>query len=268
MTNLESLTIQNRLIFAHVMSKEENCLPLLKMLFPHLNILRIEYVEAEKTVEDTLVSKGVRFDVYVKDVEGRAFTLEMQVENTRSLPRRSRYYSSMMDVDLLQKSESYDALAPAYVVFICPFDLFGKGLHRYTFRNTCLEDGTIELGDRSEKIFLNAKGTADDVPEELKDFLEYVAGSYEGKDAYVEKLNLAVQDARQSISRKRGYMNYIDEMKHERYEGREEGREEGRAEERGNTERERKRAEEAEAQLQQTREYVESLEKELKALRG
>ena len=261
MINLESLTIQNRLIFAHVMSKPENCMPLLQMLFPDTNIEHIEYVEAEKTVEDTFESKGVRFDVYVKDVEGRAFTLEMQVENTRNLPRRSRYYSSMMDVDLLQKSMSYDSLAEAYVVFICPFDLFGKDLHRYTFRNICVEDGTIELQDRTEKIFLNAKGTADDVPKELKDFLEYVAGSYDGKDAYVEKLDLAVQDARLSISRKRGYMNYVDEMKHERWEGREEGREEGRAEERVNTERERKRAEEAEARIIE-------LEAELKALRG
>ena len=249
MINLETLTIQNRLIFAHVMSKPENCLPLLRMLFPGVNIEHIEYVEAEKAIEDTLESKGVRFDVYVKDIEGRAFTLEMQVENTRNLPRRSRYYSSMMDVDLLQKSMSYDSLAEAYVVFICPFDLFGKGLHRYTFRNICIEDGTIELQDRTEKIFLNANGTADDVPKELKDFLEYVAGGYNGKDAYVEKLDIAVQDARLSISRKRGYMNYVDEMKHERWEGREEGREEGRAEERVNTERERKRADEAEALL-------------------
>lgn len=45
-------------------------------------------------------------------------------------------------------------------------------------------------------------------------------------------------------------MNYVDEMKHERWEGREEGREEGRAEERVNTERERKRAEDAEALLE------------------
>ena len=56
-------------------------------------------------------------------------------------------------------------------------------------------------------------------------------------------------------------MNYVDEMKHERWEGREEGREEGRAEERVNTERERKRAEEAEARIIE-------LEAELKALRG
>jgi hypothetical protein len=91
------------------------------------------------------------------------------------------------------------------------------------------------------------------------------------KDAYVEKLDLAVQDARLSISRKRGYMNYVDEMKHERWEGREEGLaegcEEGRAEECVNTERERKRAEEAENRLSESETRIKELEAELESLR-
>ena len=37
------------------------------------------------------------------------------------------------------------------------------------------------------KIFLNAKGTLDDVSDELKAFLDYVAGK-KPKDAYVERL--------------------------------------------------------------------------------
>ena len=75
----ENLTLKNRFIFAKVMGKEENALPLLQRLFPELHITSIQYVEAEKTQEGSVDSKSVRYDVYIKDSEKRAFTLEMQV---------------------------------------------------------------------------------------------------------------------------------------------------------------------------------------------
>ena len=172
----ESLTIQNRFLFAKVMGQKENCLPLLQRLFPELQITDIRYVEAEKTVEGAIDSKAVRLDVYVRDSRERAFTLEMQVYDEKNLPMRSRYYSSMMDEDLLSTGQEYDEILPAYVIFICPFDLFGRGLHRYTFRNFCQEDFSLPLGDGSAKIFLNTKGTAKDVSKEVLAFLDYVNG--------------------------------------------------------------------------------------------
>ena len=63
-----------------------------------------------------------------------------------------------------------------YIIFICPFDLFGQGRHIYTFENYCKEDKNILLGDDAVKIFLNADGKLDDVSKELRAFLDYVAG--------------------------------------------------------------------------------------------
>ncbi len=65
----------------------------------------------------------------------------------------------------------------------------------YTFENICREDGRISMGDEAVKIFLNAKGTLDDVSDELTAFLDYVAGK-KPKDAYVERLEEAVKEAR------------------------------------------------------------------------
>jgi hypothetical protein len=61
----------------------------------------------------------------------------------------------------------------------------------------CKEDGSISMGDEAVKIFLNAKGTLDDVSDELKAFLDYVAGK-KPKDVYVERLEEAVKGAKKN----------------------------------------------------------------------
>lgn len=50
------------------------------------------------------------------------------------------------------------------------------------------------MGDETVKIFLNTDGTTDDIREELRAFLDYVAGK-KPKDPYVEKLEDAVKEA-------------------------------------------------------------------------
>ena len=60
---------------------------------------------------------------------------------------------------------------------ICTFDPFGKGRHKYTFRNLCVEDNNIELGDETDKVFLNTSGTIVDVDDEMLEFLSYIKKS-------------------------------------------------------------------------------------------
>ena len=86
------LTIQNRFIFGKVMQDPSNCEPFLRRLFPNKDIGRIQSGEAEKTIESTLFSHGVRLDVYLKNDKNAFFTVEMQVAEKDNLPKRSRYY--------------------------------------------------------------------------------------------------------------------------------------------------------------------------------
>jgi hypothetical protein len=64
----------------------------------------------------------------------------------------------------------------SHIIFICLFDLYNRGRHIYTFENIFKEDNSISMGDEVVKIFLNTERTRDDVSEELKAFLDYVAG--------------------------------------------------------------------------------------------
>ena len=64
------------------------------------------------------------------------------------------------------------------------------------------------MGDEAVKIFLNAKGTMDDVSDELKAFLDYVAGK-KPKDAYVERLEEAVKEAKKNREWRHEYMTLL-----------------------------------------------------------
>ena len=221
-TDWDKLTIKSRFIFAKVMQQKELCLPLLQRLFPELDITDIQYVEAEKTVEGSIGSKGVRFDVYVKDPRRYAFTLEMQVGDYDDLPRRSRYYSAMICEDLLAAGRTYSDLPPAYVVMLCPFDLFRLGLHRYTFTHRCSEALSLDLEDGAVVVFLNSRGTEDDVSPEILSFLKYMEGTVTKEDPYIVRLDEAVQKAKKNADWRRQYMNYEMELAHEKKKARNE----------------------------------------------
>jgi hypothetical protein len=61
------------------------------------------------------------------------------------------------------------------------------------------------LGDGTTKIFLNASGTLNDVSKELKEFLNYIAGS-KPAGKFTHKLENAVQKAKQNRKWRHEYM--------------------------------------------------------------
>lgn len=146
-----------------------------------------------------------RLDVYVKDGKNLVYDIEMQAADTKELPKRSRYYQSMIDLQMIDKGQPYKKLNRSYVIFICPFDLFGSGRHIYTFENICKEDHSVLLGDETVKIFLNADSGMEDVSSELKAFLEYVSGK-KPEDIFVQRLEEAVKEAKKNRKWRHEYM--------------------------------------------------------------
>ena len=128
-TPLKNLTIKNNFMFAAVMSDEENCKGFLERALP----IKIHHVEisTEKNIVYRPEYKGVRLDVYAKDENNTRYNVEMQVLKQTALGRRSRYYQSQMDMELLVKGCEYAELPDSYVIFLCDFDPFGEGKYRY-----------------------------------------------------------------------------------------------------------------------------------------
>ena len=204
----EDLSISNDFLFGKVMQDAELCKELLQRILPELDIDHVEYPELQKTIKEDFEAKGVRLDAYVNDGKGTVYDIEMQAVTSKYLPRRTRYYQSMIDLQLVNKGQDYDTLNDSYIIFICLSDLFGKGRYRYSFENICKEDTEVMLNDGAKKIFLNADGKKGDIIEELKAFLDYVAGR-PSEDAFVKKLESAVEKAKKNRKWRREYMTLL-----------------------------------------------------------
>ena len=179
-TKFANLTIQSDFIFKKVMSRKRICKHLLEELL-QIEIADINYLEAEKTLEPEYTSRGIRLDIIVADDKNTHYNLEMQVKNNKNpdtytyvLPKRSRYYQALLDIDLLQKGQPYDLLPPTFIIFICVFDFFEQGNYVYTLKKRCLENLELELPDEATTMILNTKGTHGDISKDIKSFYDYV----------------------------------------------------------------------------------------------
>ena len=223
----QDLTIQDDYMFKLIMSRKRICKKMLEKIL-RISIDDLVYIEDEKSMKASYDSKGVRLDVYVKDDKHTVYNIEMQVRKPENegLYKRTRYYQSMIDGDLLKAGVDYDELNPTYVIFICPFEPFHEGRHMYTFRNYCTEDKDIELQDGTVKLFLNTKGTMDDVEPDVKAFLEYVDGVM-SPDEFVQEIDEAIRNVKMQESERVRYMTYTLKLKEERKIGHETGFREG-----------------------------------------
>ena len=184
----DSMTFANNYVFLEVMNNKKRCQYLIEKVL-HIPIKKVLHIAAERhTSSPRLSSKSIRLDVYVETLDGTVIDLEMQVTGKGStiyrdaeeeaveseLPLRTRYYQSLISMDMLRKGMDYPELRKSYVVFICTFDPYGKGLPVYHFTYRCKEDDALEMGDLTENIFLNAKAADNTDDRELAAFLRYV----------------------------------------------------------------------------------------------
>ena len=203
----EEAGISNDFIFCKVMQDKGLLSKLVRMILPDLNFVEL-HIHSQQTVEIGMDIHGVRFDIFATDDKGSAIEIEMQVINTGALPKRMRFYGSMVDMQLLEKGISYDKLNESYVIMICPFDQYELGLHKYTFTYRCKENLDLEMEDGTTKIVLNADSEANDIDPELKAFLDYVAGK-PSDDEYVNALKEAVKKAKANKEWRKQYMTLM-----------------------------------------------------------
>lgn len=225
---LQELTIKDNFMFGAVMLEEENCRQLLELVlgFP---IEKVE-VDREKSMVYNPDYKGIRLDILAKDEARTRYNVEMQAVKYKALGKRSRYYQSQMDMELLLSGEEYASLPNTYVIFICDFDPFGEKKYRYTFETRCLESETVKIHDGRTGIFLSTCGQNEhEVPAGLVKFLQYVKADLEEssrdyEDDFVRGLQQTVQKVKKNREMGVRYMAWHEMLKEERNDGRIEGR--------------------------------------------
>lgn len=199
----EELQIKNDFLFAKVMRDKGICIALLERLLK-IKIKDIEYLEEQKAINIEKDAKSIRLDVYVEG-GGRVFNLEMQTTDRKDLPQRSRYYQGLIDLNTIEKGESYRKLKESFVIFICTFDPFHKGRAQYTFENLCMEDGGLRLGDGTKKIFFNAAAYREAGDADVREFLKYVNGE-DSDNPFVRTVKDKVAQVKSNKEWRREYM--------------------------------------------------------------
>lgn len=227
MSKWESLSLSDDFIFQKVMLKESLCKKILSEILG-VEVTKIKYTEYEKTITIRSDAKSIRLDVYIRG-EDSIYSIEMQKINRDDLKKRSRYYHDLIDLDLLESGCRYKNLNNAFVIFICDFDLFGKGQYKYTFTSMCEEVKNLPLNEGRTTIFMNANGYCGNVSEDCKLFLQAVKSEFTD-EPFSAILKSEVERVKSSVEWRTEYMRLSEWIEDEIEMGIEEGRQEGRKE--------------------------------------
>ena len=200
---IEELTFTDDFMFGRIMQNPEICKGLLERLL-EIKIEKVEYPTLQKSISPHYKSKGVRLDVYVQD-SNRVFDIEIQNFLDENIPKRTRYYQSMMDIDLLLKGNNYTQLKESFVIFVCKEDFFGENMPCYFFTNTCRDKPDLQLGDKSYKVIFNASAFENEKNLEKKSILEYIIDK-KSTSEFTTKLDTFVEQTKLNEIFKGDYM--------------------------------------------------------------
>ena len=136
------------------------------------------------------------------------------------------YYQGQVDVSLLKPGcIDFNQLNDLTIILIAPFDIFGYGLYKYTFEETCKEIPHLKLEDGAKRIFINTYGNnPENFSQEFLDFMNYINESTDEVAARTRspKIRL-IHDfvSRIRVSEKIGvkYMQWWEEKAYARKEG-------------------------------------------------
>ena len=185
-----------------------------------------------------LQGHSVCLDVFAVDKDGKHYDIEVQCDDRGADPKRARFNSSMMDIEMLGKGQGYDTLKESITIFITKNDVFKKGKAIYHFIRTEKESGE-PLGDGSHIIYANASYVGDDAvgwlmsdlrePDPQKMHYDVLAKRvyYLKYDPEGEKEMCEIMEKIVERRAKKAHQAGIQEG---RLEGRQEGRQEGRLE--------------------------------------
>lgn len=231
---LKDLNLLDRFLFAEAMEDPVIMQNVLEILLGKEILLKYP-PQSEKEQRMTPLKRFIKLDVWAWDMDDNVYDTEVQKEDTKNLPKRSRLYQALIDVKLLNPGEvDFNQLNKVYIIIIMPFDLFGYGLYRYTFENECKEVAGLSLEDGATRIFFNTHGTnEEETAAELKELLRYIehtteAVSRECKSEKIKDMHKRISAIKSNEEIGVKYMQAWEEKIIEKRKAREEGLAEGR----------------------------------------
>lgn len=226
---LKELPLTNDFLFGEVMRREPICKLFLEALLQK-EIRSIEFIDKQKDLSDSYLYHGIRLDVYLNDDQGTIYNIEMQATNQDDLARRARFYQSAIDRRALEKNTYYTDLADSYVVFVCSFDYFGRGLAVYERESRLKGCPGLSFEDGSHVLVLNSQFTQSNAAPAILEFLTFLRDnnlSAPFHTALMSEVTHAVDAVRSDREKEVLYMTWELKMEDIRRSGLQEGRKAG-----------------------------------------
>ena len=264
---LEKMNDIDDFLFTEIMADEENGLEVCRMILSCVLKRKIGNIRftAQKTVPGVSEkSHGIRLDAYVTEETGkgngtgndiRVYDVEPDRQSSKkeSLPKRSRYYGDLIDIQLLDKGVDYDRLPELVTIFILSYDPFGENAMYYEAGTVIKTHPHLPYDDGIRRIYLYANGNLpDDAGKDdlqLKSLLKYINESTtdNATDDITRKLDDIVKTTKLKKDVGIRYMKSWERERAIREEARAEALAEAQAKDQKRIEAAEKRAEAAES---------------------
>lgn len=103
-----------------------------------------------------LQGRSARLDILATDSRNRIYNVEVQRSDKGAGAKRARYNSALIDANVTEPGEKYEALNETYVIFITENDVMGKAFPIYHIDRVVTETGEL-FGDEAHIIYVNSQ---------------------------------------------------------------------------------------------------------------
>ena len=167
---IDNFRLMDDTFMSKCLENAPECIELILQIIIGKKDLKVVKSQTEYPIK-SLQGRGVRFDVFARDSEGREYDIEIQRANDGAEPKRARYNSALMDANALKSGENFDKLRDSYVIVITEKDVMGRGQDVYVYNRTENVSGE-HLGDGTHIIYVNgATRSKSDIGKLMHDFL-------------------------------------------------------------------------------------------------
>lgn len=236
---LQDLNMMDSFLFEATTEDMENAKKIAKIIIKRTMGRSVEnlVIEPQKQLKGLSLDRhGIRMDLYMQEnatfQDGastlRLYDIEPNKYYEKDLPRRSRFYQSLIDSKLLPSNSRYQNLPDLITIWILPYDPFGDDRMIYTVKNIVVENHELVYNDGITKIFLYTKG-AKGGSKELKDFLTYMENTTQSNAVDKELLELheIISNVKSKEDVGERYMTLQEMIDYEKRDSYEDGRKNG-----------------------------------------
>ena len=153
LAEIERMRLMDDDFMSKCLENAPECIELMLQIILGKKDLKVIKSQTEYPIK-SLQGRGVRFDVFARDSEGKEYDIEIQRANKGAEPKRARYNSALMDANALKSSDDFGRLRDTYVIFITENDVMGDGQDAYSYLRIEERSGK-RLGDGTHIIYVN-----------------------------------------------------------------------------------------------------------------